>query len=421
MNYTLMHKDVCVADLEIDPLSGLIGRIKVRERKQLPIGTGDAEQLRKWWLRRATPISQGNLRQVLQENDIATPQSLLVHCLGLSLNDHYWICPVSSGLNWKNVSLFSNPFSHSGRSFLTAFSESLSDHTLIALSPSGSMSGEMQKKWIIEDGKRRLLKRGTGTCQQAVNEVIAAMIHSRQGKFPFVQYELCQLRGDIGIQTGCLCDCFTSETLEFVPAFDVMNAEKKRNDVSWFQHYIDVCANNGLDATEVRAFLEYQILSDFVITNTDRHFNNFGVLRDSGSLQFVSIAPIFDSGNSMFWANPKAPRQADLLDIPVNSFRNRECDLLRYVTQPELLELSKLPTRAEVEAVMRSAELTDTEMVLDAYEQKIQFVNQFQHGVPLRSPEKSFEQRLQRASEMAEQHNRQMNVSYTHPEQKFCL
>ena len=47
--------------------------------------------------------------------------------------------------------------------------------------------------------------------------------------------------------------------------------------------------------------MDYQIMSDFLLTNTDRHLLNLGVLRDPVSLQFICPAPIFDTGNAMFF------------------------------------------------------------------------------------------------------------------------
>ena len=47
--------------------------------------------------------------------------------------------------------------------------------------------------------------------------------------------------------------------------------------------------------------MDYQIMTDFIITNVDRHRGNFGILRDANNLRFISPVPIFDSGNSMFF------------------------------------------------------------------------------------------------------------------------
>ena len=111
-----------------------------------------------------------------------------------------------------------------------------------------------------------------------------------------------------------------------------MDSEKKDNAVSTYEHFIHVCAEHGLSEQEVRGFLEYQVLTDFVLTNTDRHLNNFGILRDSQTLKFVLMAPIFDSGNSMFWDAPRLPERSDCTEITVNSFRKTETELLKLIT-----------------------------------------------------------------------------------------
>ena len=38
---------------------------------------------------------------------------------------------------------------------------------------------------------------------------------------------------------------------------------------------------------------------DYLIMNEDRHLNNFGIIRDVNTLQWLYIAPIFDNGQSL--------------------------------------------------------------------------------------------------------------------------
>ena len=111
--YDLMHKDDVVASLQLDDLSGAILKVTPSASPELlPLGGSQgADSLRKWWLRRAVPISQGNIAALLQQEGISSTQSLLVRNLGLSLSDHYWIKPNGSELTWKDVSPFSNAFS----------------------------------------------------------------------------------------------------------------------------------------------------------------------------------------------------------------------------------------------------------------------------------------------------------------------
>jgi hypothetical protein len=39
---------------------------------------------------------------------------------------------------------------------------------------------------------------------------------------------------------------------------------------------------------------------DYLIVNRDRHYNNFGFIRDAESLEWHGLAPIFDSGTSLW-------------------------------------------------------------------------------------------------------------------------
>ena len=46
-------------------------------------------------------------------------------------------------------------------------------------------------------------------------------------------------------------------------------------------------------------FLDRMLTVDFIIANEDRHFNNFGLIRNAETLEFVGFAPIYDSGTSL--------------------------------------------------------------------------------------------------------------------------
>jgi len=38
---------------------------------------------------------------------------------------------------------------------------------------------------------------------------------------------------------------------------------------------------------------------DFIMLNNDRHLNNFGIIRNVCNLNWIGIAPIFDTGQSL--------------------------------------------------------------------------------------------------------------------------
>ena len=375
--YDLMHKDELVVAITLDDLSGAILKVTPSANPELlPLGGSQgADSLRKWWLRRAVPISQGNIAALLQREGIPSTQSLLVQNLGLSLSDHYWVRPQKSDLTWREVSPFSNAFSSLSEAASAQF-----------YSPDAALQGDLIKKWLIVDDTRYLLKGNRGAnFQQSLNEVLASMLHEKQGFANHVQYRPVKLTGSAGEQYGCLCADFASETLEFIPAIDVVDSEKKDNAVSTYEHFIYICIERGLSEQEVRGFLEYQILTDFVLTNTDRHLNNFGVLRDSRTLRFVQMAPIFDSGNSMFWDAPRLPARSDCTEITVNSFRKTEAELLKLVTDRSRVHMDLLPGRNEIaELYAKDDSIAFVDSILTGYEKKKALLEQFmEKGLPV--------------------------------------
>ena len=385
--FYLMHNNDIVTTIDIDSETGDYTKIAPRVNLDLlPLGGNmSPQELRNWWNRRAVPMSQGNVENFLASNGIHTTQSFLVRNLGLSLSDHYWIKPIDSELTWEKVNLFTNDFMDEMGEL--QFKQTRLDYNketpAVSFSPSASLQGELRKKWIVDKGKRYLIKGNSGmSYRQSINEVIATKIHFLQRRMPYTKYELCRIDFEDGKIYGCKCESFTSIETEFIPAYDVVSSKKKKNDVSQFEHFIQVCVENGLDKDYVRDFLEYQILVDFLITNVDRHFNNFGVLRDTKTLKFIDVAPIFDSGNSMFWNNPSFPLNHDLTEMEVNSFKKKEIELLKYVKNSRLLDLSKLPLEKEIRQLIdkdrQSAQYSDSIML--GYRKKIELLENFQQG-----------------------------------------
>ncbi len=370
--FLFMHQDDIVCTVSIDLITGSILRVsRPTNRELLPLGgSADANAFRHWWLRRAVPMSRDRIRSFLSNLGLTSSQEYLVKNLGLSLSDHYWIKPVDADLCWQNINLFTNDFQdHSADDEIENTSSTPSD--LPIYSPGSSTQGDLLKKWIIADGRRCLIKGNRGpNSQNGLNEIVATLLHQKQARQPYCAYS--SLKQDRKNQIFCCCDCFTSETTEFIPAIDIIESKKKSNSVSNYEHLITVCVENGLPEEQIRAFLEYQILTDFILTNTDRHLNNFGILRDAKTLRFISPAPLFDTGNSMFWDNPTFPTNNSLKDIPVNSLYKTETRLLQLVRDKTQIDLSKLPSTDELRSIYKQDPLiTNIDSILLGYQKKI--------------------------------------------------
>ena len=111
MNYTFMHQNLPVAELELDDASGFIIKINnVYRPEHLPVGVSmkkgvvDRAAFNHWWTDRSIPASRSGVREALETLEIADTKMLLVRCFGLSLSDQYWIKPENAAMTWEPVS-----------------------------------------------------------------------------------------------------------------------------------------------------------------------------------------------------------------------------------------------------------------------------------------------------------------------------
>ena len=386
--FILKHKDLDVAMMKMDIRTGMIEYVlSVYLPEELPAGCApDGTGLGEWWKLRAIPDSRKGIRQVLSRLSEETSQSLMLSSYGLSLTDHYWIQPVGQELYWKDLNFYENDFTDELGDILTDSERDRSVPDGISkLSPSVSVNGDMKKKWIIRDGGRYLLKVNPNYhSQQAVNEVIAGKLHERMGWKNYVSYEMGTIHIS-GREYPCsLSPMFTSVETEFVSAYQIVAAYKVPNDVSLYEALIRQAVSLGADEKEVRAFLEYMILTDFILTNTDRHLNNFGFLYDPQQHRLSGMAPLFDTGNSLFYDYDVIPHGGNLLDIPVNSFSKREADQLHCVKSDAGVKLERLAHfPEEAEALLKEyTDMTDERAAETAgtIEEKIEYLNLFFQG-----------------------------------------
>ena len=122
-------------------------------------------------------------------------------------------------------------------------------------------------------------------------------------------------------------------------------------------------------------------MTDYILTNTDRHYNNFGVLRDTHTLKFIGLAPIFDTGNSMFWRNPSYPLNHNLDKIEVSGFRKWEKDLLKYLTNRVRLNYNCILNESDIRSILKYTNLCSSEIssIIKGYDKKVELLKKFMH------------------------------------------
>ncbi len=204
---------------------------------------------------------------------------------GLSLTDSYWIVQDET-LKFADYNLFDNDFSLVLS--LVAFTGYSSKIRELITSPEFSTNGMLPKAWRRIDGKIYLYKGSTesyhfaNTGFEPYSEFYASEIAKRMG-IAYVAYDLCHWHHFL----ASTCELFTNKDISYVQIGDVVS----RGGIKAIYEYVK----------EIGFEEEFSnmILFDALVMNTDRHFGNFGLLRDNKTGKFTNFAPVFDNGESL--------------------------------------------------------------------------------------------------------------------------
>ena len=209
-------------------------------------------------------------------------------CKGLSLNDSYWVVPSDFSGTLKEYNLYENRFSEALS--LVAYTGVGTANRAFTTSPELTTQGMLRKAWrFIENDGIYLYKGGTEG-------------FANSGKEPYSEYYACQIAKAMGLNAveydlenwkGILaskCKIFTDIDTSFVSIGGIV----KTGGIKACLDYYQTLGNNFSES------LKSMLVFDAVIYNEDRHFGNFGILRDNHTGKIISPAPIFDNGLSLF-------------------------------------------------------------------------------------------------------------------------
>ena len=247
--------------------------------------------LSNWFKGRGIPLWRDDLDLLLAKLNISAPTELLDKAFGLSLSDQYWIKPYDSRIEYKDINFFEHDFKDT--EFIDAtFSNNTETSAKISLiSPNNTTDGRLKKTWIIDDNKRYLLKGGyKSEVLQPFNEVLASMISKRLG-FNYVSYTLEIVKDKVVSK----CECFIDKNTELVSAYQILYNNCDKDNA--YETYIDLLEKKGIK--DAKSSLENMFILDYIMLNEDRHLNNFGIIRNVETLDWIGTAPIFDTGESL--------------------------------------------------------------------------------------------------------------------------
>lgn len=348
VKYLLKHKNDIGAEVLFNEEKGSLEEVlSIQNETFIPICSqnGHSDNLKMWWHKRAVPRSRSDIRHLLDKEKVQTTQSLLLNNLGLSMTDAFWVCPLGHDIKWEDVSFQLNPPNEKGIEITRG---RISSELYWNLTPMASTGGELKKTWTVINGQLELVKGNVSGYyfQQSLNEVLATMIHKAQGYDNFVPYRLVNFKDG---SVGCASPCFTNEHKELIPAWEMFYKHNGESfEGSLLDAYATYAERDGYDKKKVRDHLDYMFTVDFIMSNTDRHSSNYGLLRNSDTLEPIGPAPIFDSGNSMFHLGGGIGSFHDLFHITVSSLYDTDGEIMDKVENPALVDISKLPSKNDI-------------------------------------------------------------------------
>ena len=142
-----------------------------------------------------------------------------------------------------------------------------------------------------------------------------------------------------------------------------------------YEHYIR-CLNK-LNIPNANVLVDKMIVCDFILANKDRHFNNFGVIRNVETLKFERVAPIFDNGCSLWFDENDMYVGEFFLTKPFEEYEKTQIGLVKNI---DWLDISKLDGFIdEVREVLSGNKLLSNERINKIIEQvklRIEIVKQ---------------------------------------------
>lgn len=303
LKLTLMSANYEVARMSYEPNRECPFVVKeVLDPARMPLGTATSGgQIKKrefndWWDHRSIPNTRPMLLAKMAQLGVAAVGEIPVRSYGLSLSDCYWLLPDDAQFNWGDLNYFENEFDGSG----AAEGAWLANVGLN--SPDNTSEGELPKRWVIRDGARLLLKGSGFDDQRPHNECVAtALYQCLLDQNNYVPYELVATAGGM----ACACPNFLNGREEYIPAVYLKQSMGNVRGSSTYDRLCNYAARLGADEEVTREMICKMIVCDSLLANSDRHWRNFGFIRNVDTLE-LRVAPIFDTGNCLWYNKTSA-------------------------------------------------------------------------------------------------------------------
>ena len=244
----------------------------------------------KWLQKRVIPKNRAYVAEILKTFGLSIndTKGIIDICKGLSLNVSYWVVPRDFTGTFAQYNLYENRFSEILS--LVAYTGIGQSDAAFTTSPELTTNGMLPKAWRFIPGEGIYLYKGgtfgaANTGNEPYSEYYASQVAQAMG-LNAVTYELENWKGI----TASRCKLFTDIDTAYIPIGRIVREGGLKACLDYYKEL-----GEG-PYEQIKSMLVF----DAVIYNEDRHFGNFGVLRDNYSGEIIGAAPVVDNGLSLF-------------------------------------------------------------------------------------------------------------------------
>lgn len=224
-----------------------------------------------------------NVASLSQSLNTKEKLKIVEACNGLTMTDNFWIKDEDDTMLFKDVCLRDNKLSDS--SYIIAILGKHISATRDELKPDLSTLGMFAKFWKRNEyGKVELWK--TDKTKENVNTNAEVLVSDilEGSNVNYVKYRK-EHKDD---KDFAVSECIANNSVSYIHMIEIA----------------DWCAHTGRDFIKLmnQYFKEdfYKMcLVDYVIFNTDRHMENWGVLVDNSTNEIISLAPLMDHNQAL--------------------------------------------------------------------------------------------------------------------------
>ena len=275
----------------IEGLKAQIHSVNEEDRALFPLDLELTDNgLVKWLQRRVIPKNRAYVAEILKTFglNVNDTKGIIDVCKGLSLNDSYWVVPQGFTGTFAQYNLYENRFSEILS--LVAYTGIGQSDAAFTTSPELTTNGMLPKAWRFIEGEGIYLYKGgtfgaANTGNEPYSEFYASQVAQAMG-LDAVAYELENWKGILASR----CKLFTDINTAYIPIGRIVREGGLKACLEYYRQL-------GPEAYEQ---IKSMLVFDAMIYNEDRHFGNFGVLRDNHTGKVTGAAPVFDNGMSLF-------------------------------------------------------------------------------------------------------------------------